>query len=41
MATAFDINIRYGLRNLQPSGTLGLRFPPDTIVPLCAVADAG
>lgn len=38
MTTEFDIDIRYGLRNLQPAGTLVLMFPPETIVPLCAPA---
>lgn len=33
-----DIDIRYGLRRLQPPGTMVLPFPPETIVPLCAPA---
>ncbi|MCB1954051.1 MAG: transcriptional regulator GcvA [Rhodocyclaceae bacterium] len=36
MTSEFDIDIRYGLRNLQPAGTLVLMLPPETIVPLCA-----
>lgn len=31
-----DIDIRYGMRRLQPTGTMVLPFPPETIVPLCA-----
>lgn len=31
-----DIDIRYGMRRLQPAGTMVLPFPPETIVPLCA-----
>jgi len=31
-----DIDIRYGIRRLQPTGTMVLPFPPETIVPLCA-----
>lgn len=31
-----DIDIRYGLRRLQPPGTMVLPFPPETIVPLCS-----
>jgi LysR family glycine cleavage system transcriptional activator len=31
-----DIEIRYGLRRLQPTGTMVLPFPPETIVPLCS-----
>jgi LysR family glycine cleavage system transcriptional activator len=33
-----DIDIRYGMRRLQPPGTMVLLFPPETIVPLCAPA---
>lgn len=33
---AVDIDIRYGLRRLQPAGTMVLSFPAETIVPLCA-----
>lgn len=35
-----DIDIRYGMRRLQPAGTMVLPFPPETIVPLCAPAMA-
>lgn len=38
MTSEFDIDIRYGMRNLQPAGTLVLLLPPETIVPLCAPA---
>lgn len=31
-----DIDIRYGMKRLQPAGTMVLPFPPETIVPLCA-----
>ncbi|HRP97538.1 MAG TPA: transcriptional regulator GcvA [Rhodocyclaceae bacterium] len=31
-----DIDIRYGMRRLQPAGTMVLPFPTETIVPLCA-----
>ncbi|SEG89025.1 transcriptional regulator GcvA [Marinobacterium lutimaris] len=31
-----DIDIRYGMRRLQPAGTMVLPFPPETIVPLCS-----
>jgi LysR family glycine cleavage system transcriptional activator len=31
-----DIDIRYGTKRLQPTGTMVLPFPPETIVPLCA-----
>lgn len=31
-----DIDIRYGMRRLQPAGTMVLPFPAETIVPLCA-----
>nr|WP_067288965.1 transcriptional regulator GcvA [Marinobacterium profundum] len=31
-----DIDIRYGMRRLQPAGTMVIPFPPETIVPLCA-----
>ena len=31
-----DIDIRYGVRRLQPPGTMVLPFPPETIVPLCS-----
>lgn len=31
-----DIDIRYGMRRLQPAGTMVLTLPPETIVPLCA-----
>jgi LysR family glycine cleavage system transcriptional activator len=30
-----DIDIRYGARRLQPTGTMVLDFPLETIVPLC------
>lgn len=33
-----DIDIRYGMRRLQPAGTMVLTFPLETIVPLCAPA---
>lgn len=33
---AVDIDIRYGMKRLQPPGTMVLSFPPETIVPLCA-----
>lgn len=33
-----DIDIRYGMKRLQPSGTMVLPFPTETIVPLCAPA---
>ena len=36
--TPTDIDIRYGMRRLQPPGTMVLPFPPETIVPLCAPA---
>jgi len=35
---AVDIDIRYGMRRLQPAGTMVLSFPAETIVPLCAPA---
>jgi len=31
-----DIDIRYGMKRLQPAGTMVLPFPAETIVPLCA-----
>lgn len=31
-----DIDIRYGMRRLQPAGTMVLPFPAEIIVPLCA-----
>ncbi|UTW11672.1 transcriptional regulator GcvA [Marinobacterium rhizophilum] len=31
-----DIDIRYGTRKLQPTGTMVIPFPAETIVPLCA-----
>lgn len=31
-----DIDIRYGMRKLQPPGTMVLPFPSETIVPLCS-----
>jgi LysR family glycine cleavage system transcriptional activator len=31
-----DIDIRYGLRRLQPAGTMVIPLPPETIVPMCA-----
>jgi len=34
----FDIDIHYGMRNLQPAGTLVLMLPPETIVPMCSPA---
>ncbi|QMV65218.1 transcriptional regulator GcvA [Pseudomonas berkeleyensis] len=33
-----DIDIRYGMKRLQPAGTMVLPFPAETIVPLCAPA---
>ncbi|QTQ37330.1 transcriptional regulator GcvA [Aromatoleum petrolei] len=33
-----DIDIRWGMRRLQPAGTMVLLFPPETIVPLCTPA---
>lgn len=36
VAGAVDIDIRYGVRRMQPAGTLVLDLPPETIVPLCA-----
>lgn len=38
ISEAVDIDIRYGLRKLQPAGTMVLELPPETIVPLCAPA---
>jgi LysR family glycine cleavage system transcriptional activator len=31
-----DIDIRYGMRRLQPPGTMVLTFPAEPIVPMCA-----
>lgn len=31
-----DIDIRYGMKRLQPAGTMVLPFPAETIVPFCA-----
>jgi len=36
VAETVDIDIRYGMKRLQPAGTMVLTFPPETIVPLCA-----
>lgn len=36
MTEEFDVDIRYGMRQLQPAGTLVLPLPPETIVPLCS-----
>ncbi|TVO63623.1 transcriptional regulator GcvA [Denitromonas ohlonensis] len=36
MQEEFDVDIRYGMRQLQPAGTLVLPLPRETIVPLCA-----
>lgn len=38
LAETVDIDIRYGMRRLQPAGTMVLTLPPETIVPLCAPA---
>ncbi|AWI74281.1 LysR family transcriptional regulator [Parazoarcus communis] len=38
MKEEFDLDIRYGMRQLQPAGTLVLPLPPETIVPLCSPA---
>ena len=34
----FDIDIHYGMRSLQPAGTLVLMLPPETIAPMCSPA---
>lgn len=31
-----DVDIRYGMKRLQPAGTMVLPFPAETIAPLCA-----
>jgi len=36
VAQTVDIDIRYGMKRLQPAGTMVLTFPPETIVPMCA-----
>jgi LysR family glycine cleavage system transcriptional activator len=36
--TQTDFDIRYGMRRLQPPGTMVVPLPPETIVPLCAPA---
>jgi LysR family glycine cleavage system transcriptional activator len=36
IAGGVDIDIGFGVRRLQPPGTLVLDLPPETIVPLCA-----
>jgi len=38
MTGEFDIDIHYGMRHLQPAGTLVLLLPPETIVPMCSPA---
>jgi LysR family glycine cleavage system transcriptional activator len=39
-AETVDIDIRYGVKRLNPTGTVVLPFPPEIIVPLCAPATA-
>ena len=36
VASAVDLDIRYGSKNIPPAGIIALAFPPETIVPLCA-----
>ncbi|MBD5800618.1 Glycine cleavage system transcriptional activator [Azoarcus sp. Aa7] len=38
VAETVDIDIRYGMKRLQPAGTMVLTFPPETIVPMCSPA---
>jgi LysR family glycine cleavage system transcriptional activator len=38
LSSEFDIDIHYGMRSLQPAGTLVLMLPPETIAPMCSPA---
>lgn len=36
LSSGVDVDIRYGSKNIPPTGTVAFGFPPETIVPLCA-----
>jgi len=36
MNETVDIDIRYGVKQLGPTGSIAIPFPPDLVIPLCA-----